>query len=64
MENQRNEKYEDLGFAKIDHDRKQRSGEAEVVFCQGKADERFTRVFWKKTEKCWGQEPQSISTSY
>ena len=51
MENQRNEKYEDLGFAKIDHDRKQRSGEAEVVFCQGKADEFLVKIYKSILEK-------------
>ena len=51
MENQRNEKYEDLGFAKIDHDRKQRPGEAEVVFCQGKADEFLVKIYKSILEK-------------
>ena len=32
----KNNNYEDLGYAKIDHSRKERSGEAEVIFCQGK----------------------------
>lgn len=30
--------YEDLGYAKLDHHRKLRSGFPETVFCQGKAD--------------------------
>ncbi len=40
-----NSRYEDLGYAKIDHDRKMRSGNAEVVFCQGKPDEYLTGIF-------------------
>ena len=30
--------YEDLGYAKVDHHRRLRTGAAEVVFCQGKWD--------------------------
>jgi len=37
--------YEDLGYAKIDHDRKERSGVSEVVFCQGKPDEFLSRIY-------------------
>lgn len=37
--------YEDLGYARIDHHRKLRSGFAEVVFCQGKADEHLCGIF-------------------
>lgn len=40
----RNE-YEDLGYAKIDHDRKLRTGISEVVFCQGKPDEFLSNIF-------------------
>ena len=29
--------YEDIGYAKIDHDRKERVGVAEVIFCEGLA---------------------------
>jgi len=32
----KNDGYEELGFAKIDHDRKERVGVSEVVFCEGK----------------------------
>ena len=51
MGNRRNEEDEDLGVAKIDHDRKQRSGEAEVVFCQGKADEFLVKIYKSILEK-------------
>lgn len=37
--------YEDLGCAKIDHDRKKRAGVSEVVFCQGKPDEFLIRIY-------------------
>ncbi len=37
--------YEDLGYAKIDHNRKERSGNAEVVFCQGKPDEYLLEIY-------------------
>lgn len=30
--------YEDLGYAKLDHHRKLRSGFGETVFCQGKPE--------------------------
>ena len=37
--------YIDMGFAKIDSDRERRTGFAEVVFCQGKADEHLRSIF-------------------
>ncbi|HIT60287.1 MAG TPA: nickel pincer cofactor biosynthesis protein LarB [Candidatus Fimousia stercorigallinarum] len=37
--------YEDLGYAKIDHDRKERSGTAEVIFCQGKPDKFISQIY-------------------
>ena len=37
--------YEDLGFARIDHHRRLRSGFSEVVFCQGKTDEHLCGIF-------------------
>lgn len=37
--------YEDLGYAKIDHNRKERSGTSEVVFCQGKPDEFLLKIY-------------------
>lgn len=36
--------YEDLGYVKIDHHRKLRSGFAEVIFCQGKANEHLQGI--------------------
>lgn len=41
----KNSSYEDLGYAKIDHNRKLRTGNAEVVFCQGKPDEYLTQIY-------------------
>jgi len=37
-------KYEDLGFARIDHDRKKRRGFPEVVLCEGKTDEQAVKI--------------------
>lgn len=37
--------YEDLNFAKLDTDRKRRTGFPEVVFCQGKKDEFLKEIF-------------------
>ena len=42
----KNNQYEDLGFAKIDHNRKERTGVGEVVFCQGKPDEYLSKIFF------------------
>ena len=36
--------YEDLGFAKIDHHRKQRKGFPEVVYCEGKTPEQVAKI--------------------
>ena len=41
----RKNQFEDLGYAKLDHNRKERSGNAEVVFCQGKPDHYLTTIF-------------------
>lgn len=37
--------YEDLGFAKLDHHRKLRSGFGEVIYCSGKSDEHLVAIF-------------------
>ena len=37
--------YEDLEYAKIDHNRKLRTGTSEVVFCQGKPDKYLTKIY-------------------
>lgn len=36
--------YEDLGFARLDHHRALRTGQAEVVFCQGKETEQIITI--------------------
>ncbi len=41
----KNNQYEDLGYAKIDHNRKERSGTSEVVFCQGKPDKFLSKIY-------------------
>lgn len=43
--------YEDLGFAKLDHHRKLRSGFEEVIYCSGKSDEQLTKIFQSFHEK-------------
>ena len=43
--------YEDLGYAKLDHHRKLRSGFGEVVFCAGKPDEYLVNIFQKFYEE-------------
>ncbi|MBP5654260.1 MAG: nickel pincer cofactor biosynthesis protein LarB [Clostridiales bacterium] len=40
-----NEGYKDLGFAKLDLDRKERTGFAEVVFCEGKEEEYLKKIY-------------------
>lgn len=37
--------YEDLGYAKIDIDRKTRTGQSEVIFCQGKPNEYLSKIY-------------------
>ncbi|MGN0729641.1 nickel pincer cofactor biosynthesis protein LarB [Treponema sp.] len=39
------EKTIDLGFTKLDMERKERTGFAEVVFCEGKADSHLIEIF-------------------
>lgn len=43
--------YEDLGFAKLDHHRKLRSGFGEVIYCSGKSDEHLIKIFQNFNEK-------------
>ena len=44
-ENPAERSYEEMGFAKLDTDRKKRSGFAEVIYCQGKSDEFIGQIF-------------------
>lgn len=44
-------KYEEMGYAKLDTSRKERTGFAEVVFCSGKADEHLLSIFERLYEK-------------
>lgn len=37
--------FEDIGFAKIDHDRAERQGFPEVIYCQGKTPEQAADIF-------------------
>jgi len=44
VERLRNLPYEDLGYAKIDHHRRVRTGFPEVVFCRGKSPEQVAEI--------------------
>ena len=39
------ESYEELGYAKLDTGRKNRTGFAEVVYCSGKADQHLLNIY-------------------
>ena len=41
------DKYEDLGFAKLDVSRENRTGTAEAVFCPGKTPEQLLKILQK-----------------
>ena len=41
----KNYSFEDLGYAKIDHNRKERVGTSEVVFCQNKPNEYLSKIY-------------------
>lgn len=41
----KNNNYEDLGYAKIDNNRKERTGNSEVIFCQSKPNEFLTKIY-------------------
>ncbi|MGI6070346.1 MAG: nickel pincer cofactor biosynthesis protein LarB [Blautia sp.] len=43
--------YEDLGFAKLDHHRKLRSGYGEVIYCAGKTVEHMIKIYQSFFEK-------------
>jgi len=43
--------YEDLGYAKLDHHRKLRSGFGETVFCQGKPDTYLLEIYKRLSER-------------
>ena len=43
--------FDEMGYAKLDMHRQIRSGFPEVIFCSGKADEHFVRIFQKLYEQ-------------
>ena len=47
----RRQPFEEMGYAKLDHHRKLRSGFAEVIFCSGKADAHLLNIFGKLYEE-------------
>lgn len=67
-----NQDFIDLNFAKIDTDRKNRTGFAEVIFCQGKADnyllEIFSKIFEREGEalgtRCSKAQADLLRTKY
>lgn len=50
-EHLKNLPYEDLGFAKLDHHRKLRSGYGEVIYCAGKTIEHMVKIYESFYEK-------------
>ncbi|MBU4439139.1 MAG: nickel pincer cofactor biosynthesis protein LarB [Firmicutes bacterium] len=46
----RRQPFEEMGYAKLDMHRKMRSGFAEVIFCNGKADSHLLNIFGKLYE--------------
>lgn len=42
--------FEEMGFAKLDNNRKERTGFSEVVFCSGKSDEHLLDIYIKLFE--------------
>lgn len=47
----RRKPFEDMGYAKLDTNRKLRTGFAEVIFCAGKADEHLLKIFGRLYEE-------------
>ena len=43
--------FEEMGYAKLDTDRKARTGFAEVVFCSGKADSHLLQIYGRIYQK-------------
>ena len=51
MERLREKGYEDIGCARLDYDRQERTGFAEAVFCQGKTPEQCAAIIEKLYQK-------------
>ena len=54
----RRERFAEMGYAKLDTDRKDRTGFAEVIFCSGKADSHLLRIF----ERIAAEEGEVLGT--
>lgn len=54
----RRQPYEDLGYAKLDTHRRIRSGFAEVVYCEHKADEHLVEIF----ARLFAEEGEALGT--
>ena len=64
----RQSRFEEMGYAKIDRDRKHRTGFAEVVFCRGGTNRmniywEFLKGYTKQKVKSLEQGQQSSNTS-
>ena len=44
-------RYEEMGYAKLDISRKERTGFGEVVFCSGKTDDHLEAIYERLYEK-------------
>jgi len=44
-------KYEDLGFAKVDTDRRKRRGYPEAIYCPGKTSQQIAKIFLELAEE-------------
>lgn len=51
LEELQSHSFEDLGYAKIDHNRSVRQGFPEVIYCQGKTPEHISEIFQRLTKK-------------
>lgn len=43
--------YEDIGFAKIDYDRKQRTGYPEIIYCDGKSAKQINQIIARMNDR-------------
>lgn len=50
--------FDDLGYAKLDFDRKHRTGFAEVVYCSGKTEEQLLQIY----ERIYKEEGEVLGT--
>lgn len=59
--------YEEMGYAKLDMSRKERTGFAEVVFCSKKADSHLMSIYerlYEREGRSWAPGPPGSSISW